>query len=145
MSDIVPIGSWYHIESGCDTKIPDVVTSLHCDTRDFNVIMQVTMYSKENNKDVYRLLHGGKVNECFLMSGNDIIPWLQKLEAMSGGNCEWRMLNFKGIDTRLGWLKYIRFYRYKDNQFVVCDSFGEPIKWQLCTEENLDKKFLNSH
>lgn len=43
------------------------------------------------------------------------------------------------------WLKYIRMYRYSPTQFIVCDSYNNMIVWKDCNEENLCKKYLNSH
>ena len=54
-------------------------------------------------------------------------------------------LNFNNVEDKLGWLKYIRFYRYKDNQFIVCDSQSHAIEWRLCTQENLQSEYLEHH
>lgn len=73
------------------------------------------------------------------------MSFLKNLETISGGKGEWRLLNFDNVDNKLGWLKYIRLYKYNDNQFIVCDSQSHAIEWKLCTKENLQSKYLNHH
>lgn len=121
------------------------VTAVHCDTRDFAVIYRDKAYTKEDNKEVYRLLHGAKINEKFLIAKGKIIPWLKQIESIAGGKNKWRMLNFSNVNTSLGWLKYIRFYRYHEDQFVVCDSYSSPIDWSKCDESTLEKEYLCAH
>lgn len=126
-------------------EIMDGVMAVHCDTRDFAVTYSDRLPRKDDHNELYRLLHGAKINERYLIHKDRIIPWLKEVETIAGGKAEWRCLNFKGVDTRLGWLKYIRLYRYKQDMFVVCDSYGDPFYWGLCTEENLDKENLGAH
>lgn len=134
---------WLHIS---ETPAADpFVTEIHCDTRDFAVTYSYTTHTKEDHKEVYRLLNGPKINERYLMHQDQIIPWLRSIEAISGGRNEWRCLNFTHITTTKGWLKYIRFYRYTAEQFVVCDSYSTPIDWQRCNEQTIEKEYLNAH
>lgn len=125
--------------------IPNNVNAIHCDTRDFHMIMRNYKIEKDQYKDLYRLLHGAKINECFLIKRSEIMSWLKNIEEISGGKCEWRCLNFTTIKTKLGWLKYIRMYHYKDDYFVVCDGYAEPINWRTMNEETLEKEYLNAH
>ena len=126
-------------------EVDPLITGIHCDTRDFAVTYSYTTYTKKDHKEVYRLLHGGKVNDKFLMQQDEIIPWLKRIEAMAGGKAEWRCLNFTHITSTRGWLKYIRFYRYTEDTFVVCDWFNTPIDWRACSEETLEKEHLHTH
>lgn len=117
--------------------------SIHCDTRDFYILL-----SKNNAKpdeDVFKLLKFKKVPDKFLINKEEILSFLKNLETISGGKGEWRLLNFNNVDNKLGWLKYIRLYKYNDNQFIVCDSQSHAIEWKLCTKENLQSKYLNHH
>lgn len=125
--------------------VDPLITAIHCDTRDFAMTYSYTTYTKEDHKDVFRLLHGGKINEKFLIEKEEILPWLAEMERISGGRNKWRCLNFTHIKTALGWLKYISFYRYTDNTFVVCDSYSTPIDWQGCNEQTIEKEYLNAH
>lgn len=129
------------------TPIEEHVNAIHCDTRDFAIAYSMDAIVKNKGKisgdNVYEMLQG-EIENDYLMHQDMILDWLESLETMSGGQCEWRCLNFKGIYSN-GWLKYIRFYRYRDNMFVVCDWLANPIKWELCTEENLEKETLNAH
>ena len=125
--------------------VDPLITGILCDTRDFAVTYSYTTHSKKDHKEVYRLLHGGKVNDKFLIREDEIIPWLKRIEAMTGGKAGWRCMNFTHINTTKGWLKYICFYRYTEDTFVVCDWFKTPIDWQACSEETLEKEYLNAH
>lgn len=125
--------------------IPDSVTTIHCDTRNFNMIMRNEKIEKDKSKYLYRLLHGAKINECFLIKRSEIVSWLRNVEEISGGKCQWRCLNFTTIKAKLGWLKYICMYYYKDDYFVVCDEYAEPIDWRTMNEETLEKEYLNAH
>ncbi len=137
------IGEWLPIEYF--QYIPNGVNAIHCDTRDFHMIMRNYKIEKDQYKDLYRLLHGAKINECFLIKRSEIMSWLKNIEEISGGKCKWRCLNFYTIKTKLGWLKYIRMYHYKDDYFVVCDGYAEPIDWRTMNEETLEKEYLNAH
>lgn len=132
---------WTHISEA--PAVGPHFTAIHCDTRDFVVMYSCTTCSQHDQKEVYRLLHG-KINERFLIPQGEIIPWLKHIEAISGGRCEWRCLNFTHIKTALGWLKYIRFYRYTTHLFVVCDDGNAPIDWQRCSEQTIEKEYLNA-
>ena len=134
---------WTYIDEA--EPITSDVTAVHCDTRDFAVICRDKVYTKEDNKEIYRLLHGAKINEKFLIAQDKIIPWLKQIESIAGGKNKWRMLNFSNVNTSLGWLKYIRFYRYYEDKFVVCGSYSSPIDWSKCDESTLEKKYLCAH
>ena len=136
------IETWNHISIN---SIGPNVECIHCDTRDFFIATSSNCPTKETDEDVYRLLHGGKINEKFLIEKAEIFPWLAEMERISGGRNEWRCLNFTHIKTEMGWLKYIRFYRYSGSKFVVCDSYGKPIDWRGCNEETIEGKYLNAH
>lgn len=142
MNEETKLNVWYECKLQ-ELCIPDNVTSIHCDTRDFGVIMTDRETTKEADGQAYCMLHSGEIDERFLMKRDEIIPWLMHIEAISGGRGDWRCLNFDTIETRLGWLKYIRMYRYNDDMFLVCDSYSDPIEWRLCTEESLEKEYLN--
>ena len=137
------INNWIPIDQA--PEVDPLITGIHCDTRDFAVTYSYTTYTKKDHKEVYRLLHGSKVNEKFLIHKDEIIPWLKRIESMAGGKAEWRCLNFTHITTTKGWLKYIRFYRYTEDTFVVCGQFNVPIDWRACSEETLEKEYLNAH
>lgn len=114
--------------------------SIHCDTRDFYILL-----SKNNAKSDEDVLKFKKVPDKFLINKEEVLSFLKNLETISGGRGEWRFLNFDNIDDKLGWLKYIRLYKYNDNQFIVCDSQSHAIEWKLCTKENLQSKYLNHY
>lgn len=135
--------TWMPIHEASEAE--PLVTAIHCDTRDFAVMYSHTTYTRQDYKEVYRMLHGGKINEKFLIPKSEILPWLKEMERISGGRNEWRCLNFTHVKTELGWLKYIRFYRYKGDMFVVCDSYSTPFDWRGCNEYTIEKEYLNAH
>lgn len=136
--------NWIYIDNIKDVEINyELLKSIHCDTRDFCILL-----SKNNanpNLDVFKLLKFKKVPDKFLIKLDEILPFLKNVETISGGKGGWRCLNFNNVEDKLGWLKYIRFYRYKDNQFIVCDSQSHAIEWRLCTQENLQSEYLEHH
>lgn len=142
MSSIIQY--WIYIDEVKDIEISyELLKSIHCDTRDFHLLL-----SKNNAKpdeDVFKLLKFKKVPDKFLINKEEVLSFLKNLETISGGRGEWRFLNFDNVDDKLGWLKYIRLYRYNDNQFIVYDSQSHAIEWRLCTKENLQSEYLNHH
>ena len=124
-------------------EIPSTVTSIPCNTRNFHVLLSTDKITKENQ--AYELIHRRGWNVCLLEEGESVISWLKGLETMSGGKAEWRCLNFKGVPTKTGWLKYIRMFRIDEKMFIVCNDDLEPINTMDCVEDNLEKKFLNTH
>ena len=129
--------------------IPNGVTAIHCDTRDFEMVISKDVLDKsiilQECINVFEMIHKGDIDEKYLIHRNEIPQWLMNIEEISGGKCKWRCLNFTTIKTKLGWLKYIRMYHYKDDYFVVCDGYAEPIDWRTMNEETLEKEYLNAH
>ena len=129
--------------------IPDGVTAIHCDTRDFYMTMSIDVIEGTEYIDgcvnVFDMIPKCAIDNKYLIHRKDITQWLKYIEEISGGKCKWRCLNFYTIKTKLGWLKYIRMYHYKDDYFVVCDGYAEPIDWRTMNEETLEKEYLNAH
>ena len=128
--------------------IPNGVTAIHCDTRDFYMTISKDALEKsiviDERINILEMIKGD-IDEKYLIHRNEISQWLKYIEEISGGKCKWRCLNFTTIKTKLGWLKYIRIYHYKDDYFVVCDGYAEPIAWRTMNEETLEKEYLNAH
>lgn len=129
--------------------IPNGVTSIHCDTRDFYMTISKDALDKsiiiDERINIAKMIRKGDIAEKYLIHRNEITQWLRNIEEISGGKCKWRCLNFTTIKTKLGWLKYIRMYFYKDDYFVVCDGYAAPIDWHTMNEETLEKEYLNAH
>lgn len=129
--------------------IPDGVTAIHCDTRDFETIISKEELDKskilDGCVDVFDMMQKGNIDKKYLIHRQEIPQLLNRVKRISGGDCKWRCLNFATIKTKLGWLKYIRMYYYKDDYFVVCDGYAEPIDWRTMNEETLEKEYLNAH
>ena len=112
---------WVYIDD-----VSEVLTdakSLHTDTRDFCVIQ--SEQTCETNKPVFKLLKSKSVKEKFLISKDEIIPFIKHMESLSGGKGRWRFLSFDGVKDADDWFKYIRIYRYSPTQFIVCNSQGK--------------------
>ena len=141
------IDKWYPLEYF--QYIPNSVTIIHCDTRDFYMVMSIEVIKGAECIDgcvnVFDMIPKRAIDNKYLIHRKDIPKWLKYIEDISGGKCEWRCLNFTTIKTKLGWLKYIRMFYYKDDYFVVCDGYGEPIDWGTMNEETLEKEYLNAH
>ena len=124
--------------------IPNGVTSIHCDTRDFETIISKEELDKskilDGCVDVFDMIQKGNIDKKYLIHRQEIPQLLKRVKRISGGDCKWRCLNFATIKTKLGWLKYIRMYYYKDDYFVVCDGYAEPIDYLTMNEENLEKE-----
>lgn len=129
--------------------IPDGVTAIHCDTRDFYMTISKDALDKsivvDERINICKMIQKGDIDEKYLIHRNEIPQWLRHIEEISGGKCKWRCLNFTTIKTKLGWLKYIRIYHYKDDYFIICDEYAEPIDWRTMNDETLEKEYLNAH
>lgn len=134
------MSSWIHID---DVEVTDKVNAIHCDTRDFCCLV------KEETLDLRDSRHPEitkvKYKEEYLIRQDEIKPFLQRLETITGGKGSWRFMNFKGVNTRLGWFKYIRIYRVRKDLFVVCEGSDLPVVWSMMSEENLIEKHLLNH
>ena len=135
--------SWIHI-----SYIKEITTDtnfISCDTRDFCIMRLKKKLSKDEDLKLYRVLHGAKINEKHLMKASQIIPFLKELERISGGQAEWRCLNFTSVKTRSGWLKYILFVKYGDDMYAVMDDDYKLIDYGMCQEKYLEKEYLHTH
>ena len=135
------MGDWIHISEV--NEIPDDVQCIHCDTRDFHVIMREEEIEGKDDKGNYLPWWSARDKEQFLIHKDKLIPFLQMIEEISGGRGEWRHLSFEGIMTEHGaWFKYIRFYRVSPTQFIVTDG-RKAQRPENMTEKTLNKSHLN--
>ena len=135
------INDWIYIDD-----LPQItadIKSLHCDTRSFHV--EYSEEPLENGDSLFKVIKYQNANNSAIIEAKDIHPFLKNMETISGGKGKWRMLSFKHVEDTIGWLKYIRLYRYNESQFVVCNSRREPIDWKSCTENSLYKGCLNQY
>ena len=124
----------------------NVIKELHVDTRSFSCLLLKENSDEDENCSIIRkLVKNQNALEKNIIEEADILTWVKEIENISGGLGHWRFLNFKTLDVSMDWLKYIRFYRYNEHQFIVCDSLNYPIEYRKCTVDNLDKKILNHY
>ena len=145
---------WVPLKNIVDgAEIAERVLSIYCDTRDFALgwnFEKPKSYKKaecglevrtnEGLARMKRLENSSAVNN-YLIEPKEIVPWLKKLCEKSGGYEEdWRML-VAGVDGCRGWdIKYIRFVKWGNGKFMVCNSYWMPVKWKRILD-NLKKPY----
>ena len=124
----------------------NVIKELHVDTRSFSCLLLKENSDEDENCSIIRkLIKNQNALEENIIEEADVLTWVKEIENISGGLGHWRFLNFNTLDVSMDWLKYIRFYRYNEHQFIVCDSLSYPIEYRKCTADNLDEAFLNHY
>lgn len=104
---------------------PDVMV-VHCDTRDFGCLLSTDIDSKAYKKYAKK--------KRYVVNANEIPKILTDLKDMTGGDIKWRLIRFKDC----GWLKYIRFYRVSEDEFVVMSRDGQtPLDVSELNSENI--------
>lgn len=122
-----------------DLVVTDDIQQVHCDTRDFCAF--ATSDSYDDNEKATLPWWSVRNDSRFLVAQDEIVQLLCRLEEMTGGEGEWRMMNFKNIKTKTGWFKYVRLYRVSPTHFIVTDgTYAANISH--FTESNLEKEFL---
>lgn len=129
-----------------DTKDIYSVNEVCCDTRDFYVML--CNDNIEHNNIINPLIKSDiirqNIKEDFLIDKTNIITWLKHVEKISSNNLpniEWRYLSFNNIENN-EWIKYIRFYRYNDNSYVVTNNGYKLLPWREMNETNLNQSLL---
>lgn len=119
--------------------ITDDIQQVHCDTRDFFAVCRVDMYDEKemSSRPWWKVRNDPR----FHLKQEDVIPFLRKLEEITGGEGSWRMMNFRNIKTAIGWFKYVRLYRVSPTHFIVTDGTYATNVSKL-TEDNLEKEIL---
>lgn len=120
--------------------LPDTVTAIHCDTRDFCCMIKTGIYSED--KKLLDDLDKYSTEDKFLVNQDEIFSVLSNIANISGGlDCTWRFLEFPLVEnagTNKIWeCKYFRLYRINNTKFIFCNAHNKPIEWKLLTKENL--------
>lgn len=146
---------WIPLEEIQD--IPDNITNLHCDTRDFCMTGSTEEFynssKAEDRKFCAFIRKEIKKNSEVLINKDEIIPLLRNLEEWSGRKADWRFLSFiEGPENISGsWFKYIRFYRIKRTDYFVITcrneykSEGLVDYKKVFTKENINQEHLHTH
>lgn len=107
-------------------NITPEVMAVHCDTRDFGCLLTNDIESKTYLKYAK--------NKRYIVEADKIVNVLKSLKEMTGGNVKWRLIRFKDC----GWLKYIRFYRVSDDEFIaMCRDGQTPLDVTELNSENI--------
>lgn len=133
------------------TTIADTVQTISCDTRDFALgwnFNQPERYeddscglehrSNEGLAHMAELMAKGDM-QPYVIEQQEILTWLGQLCQKSGGfDHDWRYLDAK-VDGCRNWdIKYIRFVRYGDSHFIVCNAYWWPIEWRKVLDNLYD-------
>lgn len=94
-------------------NITPEVMAVHCDTRDFGCLLKNDIESKAYLKYAN--------DKRYIVNADKIVDILKNLRELTGGNIKWRLIRFKDC----GWLKYIRFYRVSDEEFIAMARDGQ--------------------
>ena len=138
--------NWVYIDEVIKLLTLNGVKELHVDTRSFScLLLDKNSDADENCSIIRKLIKNQNALEENIIEQADVLTWVKEVENISGGLGHWRFLNFNTLDVSMGWLEYIRFYRYNEHQFIVCDSLSYPIEYRKCTADNLDGAFLNHY
>lgn len=109
------------------------IDMLHCDTRDFHVIFHpFGEYEEDTKHKIDKLRSKGpkKFKEQFIIPQDRITEYLKYLLDNTGGEADWRYL-FDNKDKHQIWIKYIRFYRLNDTEFVCTQgSDFDGLDWR---------------
>lgn len=70
--------------------IPNGVTAIHCDTRDFEMVISKDALEKsiviDERINIFEMIKG-YIDEKYLIHRNEIPQWLRNIEEISGGKC----------------------------------------------------------
>ena len=134
---------WMHINN-FERKSNTLFVS--CDTRDFYMSQTDTDPRESSIKEFTRPLKFmiaelEKTPEYLnklLLPFDECITYLKSLEIQSGGINEWRFLSFD--DTGSDWTKYIRFFKYRDDLWLMFSESQLETKYDgLYPIEHFDK------
>ena len=134
---------WISIKN--NPVISDDIKAIHCDTRDFHVLLNTEQpkvkkgamynYDKWCNQGLskfYKIIKKTDRSD-FSITKDEIIPWLTELCEKSGEfEKDWRLL-ISDVDYCRNWeIKYIRFVRNVQcpDEFIVCNSYFMPVKYK---------------
>ena len=107
-------------------NITPEVMAVHCDTRDFGCLLTDDIESKTYMKYAK--------NKRYIVNADKIVDILKSLRELTGGDIKWRFIRFKDC----GWLKYIRFYRFSDDEFIAMARDGQsPLDVSEFNSENI--------
>lgn len=135
---------WEKINLG--THLTNEMTSFHVDTRFFYYMYTTHKLERIDNtdndvyydkfNDLYDKINGDEeIDEKYLIDVNSIIPFVISLREMKGLN-RLVILNFN-VDNCKWWVKYLRFYRYKGDKFIVTNDCT-PIEWKELTAKTIN-------
>lgn len=128
------LNTWIYMEA--IDSMPDV-EMVHCDTRDFHIFLN-DMSNSVLHIPLTAILDfiGGDV-EDYMFARTEILGCLAALECATGGKTKFRVMRFKDTgDQHYGWVKYIRFVKYKDG-YIACDRNFVPIRREWLDADNV--------
>ena len=130
LTKIAHFDEWIHIDNFDieHIEILPTVKIIHCDTRDFHIIANNTSHDM-GLKDKVKYPNS-------VIKDTEIFKYLKQLYDKLGGKSKWQMIrNSNEIPQNESWrYKYIRFYRITIDEFIVTDTYGNPIDYKNLLE-----------
>jgi hypothetical protein len=130
------------------------IVAYHIDTRNFvmavdhinsfEIVFSKPSKNEVNLQDVYKCINS---KSKYLFTLEEVKTIINRLYVESGENKgKWRCLDLINQDNRVkNWnLKYIRIYKYSDNQYLICNNYNKPLKEDLLNSP-VNKEVLNLH
>ena len=120
--------------------LPDDVTQIHIDTRDFAVIIN----SDDHNFDISKVK---KYPKRFFHTIDEVKSTIEDLHIRSGGEGTWRSLWLEGLGEKYSenWnLKYLRIYKTSLG-FVICGNDERALSKDVLGSKMTSKEIINYH
>lgn len=130
IAKIAHFDEWIHIDNFDveHIEILSTVRTIHCDTRDFHIIANISPHDRRLSD---RVKYPNSV-----IKDTEIFKFLKQFYDKLGGKSEWQMVeNPKDNSSNKFWrFKYIRFYRITVDEFIVTDNYENPIDYKNLLE-----------
>lgn len=114
------------------SEVPENIDGFNVDTRSFHCIAFQDEAGREEVLGWLGAMYTKQYIEQMAISRDKILPWMMDLYKASGGEGDARMLFFtvpqhSGVKYYTGWVKYIRFIRYKQDKYIpyvdMCNEY----------------------
>lgn len=130
LAKITHFNEWIHINNFDveHIEILPTIKIIHCDTRDFHIIPNIAPHDM-GLKDKIKYPNS-------VIKDTEIFKYIKQLYDKLGGKSKWQIVkNPNEQPQNQSWrYKYIRFYRITNDEFIVTDSYGNPIDYKNLLE-----------
>ena len=138
LAKIAHFNEWIHINNFDveHIEILPTIKIIHCDTRDFHIIPNTAPHDMEL-KDKIKYPNS-------VIKDTEIFKYIKQLYDKLGGKSKWQMVKDPNeqLQNQSWRYKYIRFYRITNDEFIVTDSYENPIDYKNLLENAIaDNKY----